>query len=136
MVPFGQGFRDMSPPTKELYKLTLEKKIAHGGHPVLRWCMDNVVVRTDPAGNIKIDKGKVTEKELNDKVRRVLRLFFRTTMNRGRGYGFLCSEAHYAAARQLAEDGIVGRGTWYRVAQVYTAVKRLSERAPLSPTML
>lgn len=62
MVPFGQGFKDMSPPTKELYKLTLEKKIAHGGHPVLRWCMDNVVVRTDPAGNIKIDKGKVTEK--------------------------------------------------------------------------
>ena len=62
MVPFGQGFRDMSPPTKELYKLTLGKRIAHTGHPVLRWCMDNVVVRTDPAGNIKIDKGKVTEK--------------------------------------------------------------------------
>ncbi len=55
----------------------------------------------------RIQEGKVTEKELNDKVRRVLRLFFRTTMNRGRGYGFLCSEAHYAAARQIAEDGIV-----------------------------
>lgn len=37
VVPFGQGFKDMSPPTKELMKLTLEQKIAHGGHPVLRW---------------------------------------------------------------------------------------------------
>ena len=39
VVPFGQGFKDMSPPTKELMKLTLEQKIAHGGHPVLRWNM-------------------------------------------------------------------------------------------------
>lgn len=37
VVPFGQGFKDMSPPTKELMKLTLEQKLAHGGHPVLRW---------------------------------------------------------------------------------------------------
>ncbi len=36
VVPFGQGFKDMSPLTKELMKLTLEQKIAHGGHPVLR----------------------------------------------------------------------------------------------------
>lgn len=35
VVPFGQGFKDMSPPTKELMKLTLEQKLAHGGHPVL-----------------------------------------------------------------------------------------------------
>ena len=56
VVPFGQGFKDMSPPTKELMKLTLEQKIAHGGHPVLRWNMDNIFVRTDPAGNIKPDK--------------------------------------------------------------------------------
>ena len=62
VVPFGQGFKDMSPPTKELMKLTLEEKIAHGGHPVLRWMMDNIYVRTDPAGNIKADKEKSTEK--------------------------------------------------------------------------
>ena len=36
----------MSPPTKELMKLTLEEKLAHGGHPVLRWMMDNIFVRT------------------------------------------------------------------------------------------
>ena len=62
VVPFGQGFKDMSPPTKELMKLTLEQKLAHGGHPVLRWMMDNIYIRTDPAGNIKADKEKSTEK--------------------------------------------------------------------------
>ena len=62
VVPFGQGYKDMSPASKELMKLTLEKKLAHGGHPVLRWMMDNVYVRTDPAGNIKPDKEKSTER--------------------------------------------------------------------------
>ncbi len=62
MVPFGQGFASMSAPTKELMRLVLEKKLAHNGHPVLRWNMDNIFVRTDPAGNIKIDKQKSTEK--------------------------------------------------------------------------
>ena len=62
VVPFGQGYKDMSPPTKELMKLVLEKKIAHGGHPVLRWNVDNISIRTDPAGNIKADKEKSTEK--------------------------------------------------------------------------
>ena len=62
VVPFGQGFKDMSPPTKELMKLVLEQRIAHGGHEVLRWMMDNIFIRTDPAGNIKPDKEKSTEK--------------------------------------------------------------------------
>lgn len=62
VVPFGQGFKDMSPPTKELMKLTLEKRVAHGGHPVLRWMVDNIAIREDPAGNIKADKAKSTEK--------------------------------------------------------------------------
>lgn len=62
VVPFGQGFASMSPPTKELMKLTLEKKLAHGGNPVLRWMMDNIYIRQDPAGNIKADKAKSTEK--------------------------------------------------------------------------
>ncbi len=62
VVPFGQGYKDMSPPSKELMKLTLEKKLAHGGHPVLRWMMDNIFIKQDPAGNIKPDKEKSTEK--------------------------------------------------------------------------
>ena len=62
VVPFGQGFKDMSPPSKELMKLALEGRLAHGGHPVLAWMVDNIHVRQDPAGNIKPDKQKSTEK--------------------------------------------------------------------------
>ena len=62
VVAFGQGFKDMSPPSKELMKLVLEERIAHGGNPVLRWMMDNISVRTDPAGNITPDKEKSTER--------------------------------------------------------------------------
>ena len=54
-----------------------------------------------------IKEGKFTTKELDEKVRRVLRLFYRTTMNRNKPYGFLCSEAHYDAARKIAQEGIV-----------------------------
>lgn len=62
VVAFGQGYKDMSPPSKELMKLTLERKIAHGGNPVLRWMMDNIFIKQDPAGNIKPDKEKSTER--------------------------------------------------------------------------
>jgi len=62
MVPFGQGFASMSAPTKELMNLVLSKKIRHGGHPILRWNADNLVVRMDPAGNLKPDKEKSTQK--------------------------------------------------------------------------
>lgn len=54
-----------------------------------------------------IKEGKYTTKELDDKVRRVLRLFYRTTMSKNRPHGFLCSESHYEAARRIAEEGIV-----------------------------
>lgn len=62
MVQFGQGFASMSPPMKEFLKLVLAQQIAHGGNPVLRWMADNVVARQDPAGNIKPDKAKSTNK--------------------------------------------------------------------------
>ena len=51
--------------------------------------------------------GKYTTKELDEKVRRVLRLFFRTTMQRNKPYGFLCSESHYEAALKIAQEGNV-----------------------------
>lgn len=54
-----------------------------------------------------INEGKYSTKELDEKVRRILRLYFRTTMNRNRPHGFLCSDAHYEAARKIAENGIV-----------------------------
>ena len=54
-----------------------------------------------------IKEGKYTTRELDEKVRRVLRLMFRTNMNRQRPYGSMCSEAHYAAARKIAGEGVV-----------------------------
>ncbi len=54
-----------------------------------------------------IVEGRYTTKELDEKVRRVLRLFFRTTMNKQRPYGFLCSESHYEVAQKVAAEGIV-----------------------------
>ncbi len=54
-----------------------------------------------------IREGRYTTKELDDKVRRVLRLFYRTTMRRNKPVGFLCSDAHYEAALKIAQEGIV-----------------------------
>ena len=54
-----------------------------------------------------IQEGKYTTKELDEKVRRILRLFYRTTMKRDKPFGFLCSESHYDAALKIAQEGIV-----------------------------
>jgi len=62
IVPFGQGFASMAAPTKELLSLILGKQIRHGGNPVLRWMADNMVVKQDPAANVKPDKSKSTER--------------------------------------------------------------------------
>ena len=60
--PFGQGYKSMSPPTKELLKLVLSMKIRHGGNPVLRWMADNLVVETDATESVKPNKKKSTER--------------------------------------------------------------------------
>jgi len=62
MVQFGQGFASMSPPMKELERIYMDGKLAHGNNPVLNWMADNLVAREDPAGNIKPDKEKSREK--------------------------------------------------------------------------
>ena len=62
VVPFGQGYSSMSAPTKEFYKILMERNMVHGGHPVLRWMAGNVVIDTDPAGNIKVTKARSKEK--------------------------------------------------------------------------
>lgn len=61
-VPFGQGYGSMSAPCKELEKMAHGGQIVHGGNPVLRWNNSNVALMTDPAGNIKINKAKSSEK--------------------------------------------------------------------------
>ena len=54
-----------------------------------------------------IKDGTVGTEELDDKVRRVLKLIFRTAMNSGRGFGSFCSDEHYAAARRIGGEGVV-----------------------------
>lgn len=60
LVPFGQGFKDMSPALETLETTLLNNQIAHGGHPVLTMCMFNARVQSDAAGNRKLDKAKAT----------------------------------------------------------------------------
>jgi phage terminase large subunit-like protein len=62
MVGFGQGFASMSGPTKELERRILGRELLHDGNPVLRWMVSNVTVSQDPAGNLKPDKAKSTER--------------------------------------------------------------------------
>lgn len=58
----GQGFLGMSPAVKEAQRLILSRRLIHGGHPVLRWNFQNVVIDEDPAGNLKFNKKRSAEK--------------------------------------------------------------------------
>ena len=60
VIEMRQGFASMSAPTKEMLRLVLAMRLAHGGNPVLRWMADNTAARQDPAGNVKLDKAKST----------------------------------------------------------------------------
>ncbi len=60
LVPFGQGFRDMSPALDALEAALLNGKVAHGGNPVLTMCAANATATQDPAGNRKLDKSRTT----------------------------------------------------------------------------
>jgi phage terminase large subunit-like protein len=56
VVDVGQGFASMAAPTKEFLRLVADKKIRHGGNPVLRWMVSNLALKQDPAGNLKPDR--------------------------------------------------------------------------------
>lgn len=62
MIEHGQGYKSQSPPTKEILKLILSQKLRHDNNPVLRWCISNLVVEMDSAGNMKPSRRKSTEK--------------------------------------------------------------------------
>ncbi len=62
VVPFGQGYKDMSAPTKLFESLVISGRLGHGGHPVLRWMASHVSVETDAAGNLKPSKKKSTDR--------------------------------------------------------------------------
>ena len=58
MAPFGQGFKDMAPAVDKLERLVAERRIRHGGNPILNMCAANAVAERDPAGNRKLNKMK------------------------------------------------------------------------------
>ena len=58
----GQGFFSMAAPTKEFERCLLGRKLHHGGHTILRWMADNVIVKQDAAGNLKVDRAKSAQK--------------------------------------------------------------------------
>jgi phage terminase large subunit-like protein len=62
LVEYGQGFLSLAAPTAELQRLVVARQLWHGGHPALRWNASNVAVRLDPAGNLKPDKARSTER--------------------------------------------------------------------------
>ena len=61
-VQMRQGFASLSAPTKSLEKAVLSRTIRHDGHPVLRWNVSNIVIESDPSGNLKLSKKLKTER--------------------------------------------------------------------------
>lgn len=62
LVQMGQGFASMSGPTKEFLRLVAAGLYRHGGGGLIRWQAGNLIVRTDPAGNLKPDKSRSADK--------------------------------------------------------------------------
>lgn len=62
MVECRQGFNTLSEPSKDFEARIVSRKVRHGGHPVLRFCVSNAVVKKDAAGNIKPDKEKAAQR--------------------------------------------------------------------------
>lgn len=60
MIPFGQGFKDMSPALDKFEAALLNGEVVHDGNPILTWNVSNAVIASDRAGNRKLDKEKAT----------------------------------------------------------------------------
>ncbi len=101
--PFGQGYGSMSAPTKEFEKLVLTGKIEHFGNPVLRWMLESTLVKTDPAGNIKPDKEKSTQK-IDGIVAAIMALgeWMTAGPTNGRSYPRTCLISCWRASRKRA----------------------------------
>jgi hypothetical protein len=56
LVEYGQGYVSMSPAVQILEAAVLDKRLRHGGHPILRWQVSNAAIEMDPAGNRKVSK--------------------------------------------------------------------------------
>lgn len=62
LMKYPQNFAGYNEPMKRCLELVRERKLRHGGNPVLRWNASNVVAKEDPAGNLRPDKGKSSDK--------------------------------------------------------------------------
>ena len=82
MIEMRQGMASMTAPTKELNRLVMSRGIGHGGNLVLRWMADNVVVKSDAAGNLKPDKGM--SRQRIDGVVAAIMAIDRMTRNQGK----------------------------------------------------
>jgi phage terminase large subunit-like protein len=60
LIPFGQGFKDMSPALDEFERRLLNDELRHNASPVMTWCAANAITASDPAGNRKVAKDKAT----------------------------------------------------------------------------
>jgi phage terminase large subunit-like protein len=60
LIPFGQGYKDMSPAVEMFETSLLNGDVVHNGHPVLTMCAANAVTVSDAAENRKLDKNKAT----------------------------------------------------------------------------
>ncbi len=96
LVEFRQGYFSMNEPSKEFERRTLQGKIRHGGHPVLRWQASNVMVMTDPSGSIKPVKTENKDAKKIDgivasvmTVGRAMLNVDKTSVYEGRGITFL-----------------------------------------------
>lgn len=58
LVPWGQGFKDMTPAVEAMEASILDRRVVHDGHPCLTWNISNAVAIADAAGNRKLDKSK------------------------------------------------------------------------------
>ena len=60
LVEMGQGFVSLSPAVQALEAAVLDRRIHHGGHPILGWQISNVAIEMDSAGNRKPSKKRAT----------------------------------------------------------------------------
>lgn len=58
LVPWGQGYRDMSPAVEALEASVIHRRLKHEGNPVLGFCFANAIAVADASGNRKLDKSK------------------------------------------------------------------------------
>lgn len=79
MLEFRQGYVSMNPAMKSVEVAIHQRKINHQGNPVLTWMADNLVAVSDPAGNLKPDKGKSTERI--DGMVALIMAYHRATLN-------------------------------------------------------